>query len=111
MLKIKNLRWLIVGLLFVATALSFLDRQVLSISILKIQTDLNVSDVQYGWVNTGFLIAYALMFTLGGWLIDKFGTRVGLAVSVGLWSIIQCTAWGGSECLAPGYGPLLSWNW
>lgn len=87
MLKIKNLRWLIVGLLFLATALSFLDRQVLSISILKIQTDLNVSDVQYGWVNTGFLIAYALMFSLGGWLIDKFGTRVGLAVSVGLWSL------------------------
>jgi ACS family hexuronate transporter-like MFS transporter len=87
MLKIKNLRWLIVGLLFVATALSFLDRQVLSISILKIQTDLNVTDVQYGWVNTGFLIAYALMFTLGGWLIDKFGTRIGLAVSVGLWSV------------------------
>jgi len=87
MLKIKNLRWLIVGLLFVATALSFLDRQVLSISILKIQTDLNISDVQYGWVNTGFLIAYALMFTLGGWLIDKFGTRIGLAVSVGLWSL------------------------
>ena len=87
MLKIKNLRWLIVGLLFVATALSFLDRQVLSISILKIQSDLNVSDVQYGWVNTGFLIAYALMFTLGGWLIDRFGTRVGLAVSVGLWSL------------------------
>jgi ACS family hexuronate transporter-like MFS transporter len=87
MLKIKNLRWLIVGLLFVATALSFLDRQVLSISILKIQTDLNVSDVQYGWINTGFLISYALMFTLGGWLIDKFGTRIGLAVSVGLWSI------------------------
>jgi ACS family hexuronate transporter-like MFS transporter len=87
MLKIKNLRWLIVGLLFVATALSFLDRQVLSISILKIQTDLNVSDVQYGWINTGFLISYALMFTLSGWLIDKFGTRIGLAVSVGLWSI------------------------
>lgn len=87
MLKIKNLRWLIVGLLFVATALSFLDRQVLSISILKIQNDLDVSNVQYGWINTGFLISYALMFSLGGWLIDRFGTRIGLAVSVGLWSL------------------------
>ena len=87
MLKIKNLRWLIVGLLFVATALSFLDRQVLSISILRIQTDLDVSDVQYGWINTGFLISYALMFSLRGWLIDRFGTRIGLAVSVGLWSL------------------------
>lgn len=87
MLKIKNLRWLIVGLLFVATALSFLDRQVLSISILKIQNDLDVTNVQYGWINTGFLISYALMFSLGGWLIDRFGTRIGLAVSVGLWSL------------------------
>lgn len=87
MLKIKNLRWLIVGLLFVATALSFLDRQVLSISILKIQADLDVSDVEYGWINTGFLISYALMFSVGGWLIDRFGTRIGLAVSVGLWSL------------------------
>ncbi len=87
MFRIRNLRWLIVALLFVATALSFLDRQVLSISILKIQADLEVSDVAYGWINTGFLVSYALMFTLGGWLIDKFGTRIGLAVSVGLWSI------------------------
>jgi ACS family hexuronate transporter-like MFS transporter len=87
MFRIRNLRWLIAGLLFVATALSFLDRQVLSISILKIQADLDVSDVDYGWINTGFLISYALMFTLGGWLIDKFGTRIGLAVSVGLWSV------------------------
>jgi len=87
MLKIKNLRWLIAGLLFIATGLSFLDRQVLSISILKIQADLEVSDVEYGWINTGFLISYALMFSLGGWLIDRFGTRIGLAVSVGLWSL------------------------
>jgi len=87
MFKIRNLRWLIVGLLFIATALSFLDRQVLSISILKIQSDLNVTDVEYGWINTGFLISYALMFTLGGWLIDRFGTRIGMAFSVGLWSL------------------------
>ena len=75
------------GLLFVATALSFLDRQVLSISILKIQGELDVSAVEYGWINTGFLISYALMFSLGGWLIDRFGTRIGLAFSVGLWSL------------------------
>ncbi|MFO7933439.1 MAG: MFS transporter [Bacteroidales bacterium] len=87
MFKIRNLRWLIVGLLFIATALSFLDRQVLSISILKIQSDLHITDVEYGWVNTGFLISYALMFTLGGWLIDRFGTRIGMAFSVGLWSL------------------------
>lgn len=81
------MRWIIVGLLFIATALSFLDRQVLSLAIIKIKDDFNMTDVEYGWVNTAFLFSYAIMFTLGGWLIDKFGTRVGLAVSVGLWSL------------------------
>lgn len=81
------LRWIVVGFLFVATGLSFLDRQVLSIAILKIQQEFSITDVQYGWVNTGFLLSYALMFTLGGRLIDRFGSRMGLAVAVGIWSL------------------------
>jgi len=87
MMKIKNLRWIIVALLFMATGLSFLDRQVLSLAIIKIKDEFHMTDVEYGWINTAFLLSYAIMFTLGGWLIDKFGTRVGLAVSVGLWSL------------------------
>jgi ACS family hexuronate transporter-like MFS transporter len=83
----NNLRWLIVFLLFIATGLSFLDRQVLSIAILKIQEEFNITDVQYGMINTSFLISYAVMFTLGGWLIDRIGGKMGLALSVGLWSI------------------------
>ncbi len=86
-MKIKNLRWIIVALLFVATGLSFLDRQVLSLAIIKIKGEFGMTDVQYGWINTAFLLSYAIMFTLGGWLIDKFGTRIGMAVSVGLWSL------------------------
>lgn len=78
---------IIVALLFMATGLSFLDRQVLSLAIIKIKEEFLMSDVAYGWVNTAFLLSYAIMFTLGGWLIDRFGTRLGLAVSVGLWSL------------------------
>ena len=77
---------IVVALLLVATSLSFLDRQVLSVSIIKIRDEIPISDVGYGFVNTGFLISYALMFTLGGVLIDRFGSRLGLAVSVGFWS-------------------------
>lgn len=72
---------------FVATALSFLDRQVLSVSIIKIKEDFHISDVEYGFINTGFLISYAIMFTVGGILIDRFGSRIGLAWSVGIWSL------------------------
>jgi ACS family hexuronate transporter-like MFS transporter len=78
--------WIIIGLLLLATSLSFLDRQVLSISILKIKEDLHITDIEYGLINSGFLISYAIMFTLGGVLIDRYGSRLGLAFSVGFWS-------------------------
>lgn len=80
-------RWIILFLVFIATGLNFLDRQVLSITIIKIQKEFNLSDVQYGMINTSFLISYALMFTIGGRLTEKFGAKMGLAFSVGLWSI------------------------
>lgn len=83
----QSVRWWIVFLLFIATGLSFLDRQVLSIAILKIQQEFRITDVQYGMINTSFLISYALMFTLGGWLIDRVGGKLGMALSVGVWSI------------------------
>ncbi len=82
----EYLYWAIVGLLLMATSLSFLDRQVLSVSILKIKNDLLISDIDYGLINMGFLVGYAIMFTLGGILIDRFGSRLGLALSVGFWS-------------------------
>ena len=78
--------WIIIGLLLLATSLSFLDRQVLSVSILKIKEDLSITDIDYGFINSGFLASYAIMFTLGGILIDRYGSRLGLAFSVGFWS-------------------------
>ena len=86
-MKNSSLRWLVVGLVFIATGLSFLDRQVLSIAIIKIQEEFSMTDVQYGMVNTSFLISYAIMFTVGGRIIDIVGAKKGLALSVGLWSV------------------------
>ena len=83
----KSVYWFIVVLLMFATALSFMDRQVLSISILKIKEELNITDVQYGFINSGFLASYTIMFALGGIIIDRLGSRKGLTYSVGFWSI------------------------
>lgn len=83
----KKVFWIISIMLLLATALSFMDRQVLSISIIKIKDDLHITDTEYGFMNAGFLISYAVMFTLGGVLIDKYGSRLGLAFSVGFWSL------------------------
>ncbi len=78
---------IILLLLFVATGLSFLDRQVLSMTIIKIQSEFGFSDVQYGFVNTAFLISYALMFTIGGRLMDTIGSKKGMLFAVLIWSI------------------------
>lgn len=82
--------WVILIMVFIATGLNFLDRQVLSIVIIRIQEEFNMSDVQYGMINTSFLIGYGIMFTVAGRLIDTVGSKAGLAVSVGVWSIANC---------------------
>ena len=87
MFKGIRIYWFVVFMAFLATALSFLDWQVLSVSIIKIKEDFPISDTDYGLINTGFLISYAIMFTLGGILIDRFGSRKGLGFSVALWSL------------------------
>lgn len=86
-MKRRYISWIILIFLFVATGLSFLDRQVLSMTIIKIQEEFGFSDIQYGIVNTSFLISYALMFTIGGRLMDSIGGKIGMALSVGLWSL------------------------
>ncbi|BBD46118.1 Transporter, major facilitator family protein [Petrimonas sp. IBARAKI] len=85
--KYSGFIWLVVLMCALATGLSFLDRQVLSISIIEIKGELNINDTDYGLINTSFLVGYAIMFTLGGILIDRFGSRKGLALSVALWSV------------------------
>ena len=86
-MKIRNLRWWLCGLMFVATALSFLDRQVLSVVAPAVTTEFGMSNVHYSYVTTGFLASYAVMFFLAGRIMDVVGTRLGMALSVGLWSI------------------------
>ena len=86
-MKLNSASATILLLLFLATGLSFLDRQVLSMTIIKIQAEFKFSDIDYGIVNTCFLISYALMFTIGGRLMDTVGSKIGLGISVLIWSI------------------------
>ena len=87
MKPIRGFRWWIAGLLFGASALSFFDRQVLSVLSPEILTDLGMSNIGYSHAVSAFTIAYSVMFTLGGRLMDRFGTRRGLGVSVAFWTL------------------------
>lgn len=80
-------RWVVAGLLFYAAALSFFDRQVLSVLAPRILSDLRITNVEYSNAVSAFTLAYSVMFTLGGRLIDLFGTRFGLGVSVAFWTL------------------------
>jgi len=78
--------WTICGLLFLATALSFLDRQVLSVLAPLLTAEFSMSNTTYARVVFAFVLSYTVMFAVGGRFMDLLGTRLGLALSVGLWS-------------------------
>lgn len=83
----KNLRWYIVGTIFLATTINYIDRQALSVAAPVIKEDLGLSNEQYGWIVSAFLLAYAIMQLVSGVVIDKIGTKKGFSLAVVWWSI------------------------
>jgi ACS family hexuronate transporter-like MFS transporter len=88
----SNYRWVICGLLFFATTFNYLDRQV--ISYLKEFFCRSQEAGGFGWSNTDFArltsfftAFYAGMTIISGWVIDKIGTKIGLALSLIIWSV------------------------
>ena len=89
---VSNFRWVICALLFFATTINYMDRQV--ISYLKEFFCSPATEGGFGWTNSDFanltsaFTAFYAGMTLGmGWVIDKIGTKVGLALSLIVWSI------------------------
>jgi len=85
--RATRFRWVVAGLLFAAAGLSFFDRQVLSVLAPLILKDLSLSTVEYSQAVSAFTLAYSVMFTLGGRMIDRVGTRLGLGLSVAVWTL------------------------
>ena len=87
MKKIKGLRWWVVGLLFMAAVLNYIDRQTLSALAPTIQKDLGMSDSDYANIVNIFLIAYTIAYIISGRIVDKVGTRAGTLLFVVWWSV------------------------
>ena len=85
--KIGNYRWTVCSLIFFATTINYLDRQVIGILKPLLESELNIGEVQYGNIVTIFQLFYGFTMLLAGRLIDKFGTKIGYGVSVLFWSI------------------------
>jgi MFS transporter, ACS family, hexuronate transporter len=94
-------RWRIALLICAAIAVSYFDRQTISVAIKAIQADIPVSNTQFSQLQAAFLLAYAAMYAGGGKLVDTLGTRRGFLLIMVWWSL-ACASHG----LATGFGLL-----
>lgn len=85
--RIGNVRWTICAMLFAATTINYMDRQVIGILKPTIQHSIGMSEIGYGYVVASFQVAYSIGMLAMGRLIDKIGTRIGYMVVMGLWSL------------------------
>jgi MFS transporter, ACS family, glucarate transporter len=83
----SRVRWFLVFLLFVLSAVAFLDRVNLSIAGVKISEEFAISNVRLGLIFSAFLFGYALFQTPAGWLADRFGPRRMLTLGVLWWGV------------------------
>ena len=86
---IPKLRWIIAGLLLAVTMINYTDRLTLSVLVGDVRKDLALSETDYSHLVSLFLAAYAIMYAVSGWVVDRVGTRVGFILFVGGWSVAQ----------------------
>lgn len=84
---VGNYRWRICALLFAATTINYIDRQVLGVLAPELQKTIGWNEIQYGYIITAFQAAYAIGLALSGAIIDKLGTRIGYALAICVWSL------------------------
>ncbi|MET0752750.1 MAG: MFS transporter [Pyrinomonadaceae bacterium] len=87
--RIGRRRWIICALLFFATTINYIDRQVLGILATDetFKAQIGWSEAEYGFVNTAFQAAYAVGLLVVGGLMDRFGTRKGFSFAIVFWSV------------------------
>jgi ACS family hexuronate transporter-like MFS transporter len=84
--KVPGLRWWIVGLIFLATLINYIDRLTISVLAPVITRDLGLTNTEFGGIITWFLLAYTISQSLSGKLYDRVGTKRGFVCSIVLWS-------------------------
>ncbi len=84
--QLSTLRWVMVGLAFLATVINYLCRQAYSVSATTLQNVFALTNEDYGLLTSGFFLAYALSNGVSGPMIDRLGTKRGYLLCMFLWS-------------------------
>ena len=82
-----RIRWIICGLLFFATTINYIDRQVIGILKPTLQAEFGWTEMDYADIVFFFQLAYAIGLLLAGRMIDRLGTKLGFTVAIVVWSI------------------------
>jgi ACS family glucarate transporter-like MFS transporter len=85
------LRWLILGLLFAISVVTYIDRVNISVTARQMMPALGLTEQEMGFVFSAFVVGYALFQIPGGWLGDRWGIRIVLVIALIWWSCF--TAW------------------
>jgi len=89
--RIGNVRWSICAMLFIATTINYMDRQVIGllkpILMQPAPVGIGMTELSYGYIVDAFQVAYALGVLLAGYFVDKVGTRIGYMVIMAMWSV------------------------
>ena len=86
-MKKTNVRWTVVALIFFATTINYIDRQVIGLLKPYIQDDLGWTEADYGYIVTAFQVAYGIGMLLGGRMLDRLGSKSGYSIAIIVWSI------------------------
>ncbi len=85
--KIPHYRWTICALLFFATTINYVHRQIFSILAPDLQREIHWSEIEYGYIIAAFQGAYAIGLILLGRVMDRIGTRAGFSLVISIWSL------------------------
>ncbi|AHE53763.1 MFS transporter [Sphingomonas sanxanigenens] len=85
--KVGRYRWVVVALLFAATAINYIDRQMIGVLKPTLQADLGWTESDFATIVFYFQLAYAVGYLSFGKIIDVLGARVGYAVAIVIWTI------------------------
>src|SRR4051794_31451665 len=83
----SHVRWTVCALLFFATTINYVDRQVLSILAKTLEKEIGWNDIEYGYITAAFQAAYAIGLLTAGRLMDRLGTRKGYGLAITVWSL------------------------
>jgi ACS family hexuronate transporter-like MFS transporter len=79
-MRLGRVRWTICAMLFIATSINYMDRQVIAILKPTLEHAIGMTEVDYGSIVAAFQIAYAIGLLAAGRFVDKVGTRIGYMV-------------------------------